>query len=156
AAPPVAERADDPRAIVRRAIRAMGGEAVLARKYALRRRFKGKLGGGLPGGTMAGELLSQVGSPHQKATFELSLGGAATGVKAITVRKGGQQWMKVNGMELPVSVTDKKITEAHDHQERAAGLLSLLRDKGFILSYAGESKVGGRAVRGVKAAYQGK
>jgi hypothetical protein len=155
AAPPVAERADDPYAIVRRGVRALGGEAVLARKYALRRRFKGKFGGGLSGSILTGEMLTQVGSNDHRAVFELRLGDGPA-FKAVTVRKGGQQWMKVNGMDVPGTVTDKKAAEAHDHQERAAGLIALLRDKGFSLSYTGESKVAGRAVRGVKASYQGR
>jgi hypothetical protein len=87
--------------------------------------------------------------------IELSLGGVGA-FKAVIVRKGGQQWMKVNGMDATVPPDSAKTMEAQEHQERVAGLLALVRDPGFTLTYQGEGKVDGRPVRQVKVTFQGK
>jgi hypothetical protein len=154
AAPPIAERADDPRALVRRAIRAVGGEQVLARKCATRKRYKGNMGPAA--GNFSAEVLTQAGSRDSRTSIELSLGGAGPAFKAVIVRKGRQQWMKVNGMAVNAPPDSAKTIEAQEHQERVSSLLPLVRDPGFSLTYLGEDKVEGRAVRRVKVALPGK
>jgi hypothetical protein len=152
AAPPVE---DGPRALVRRAIRVMGGEEMLRNPPALRRKVKGKATG-LPGGfayAVTGEDLTQAGGRPYRATLTLDVMGNK--VKAVTVIDGPRSWHSAGGKVQPIGRAGMGWVQTATHLARVTRLVDLLHDRGFTLSDLPDSKVAGRPVRGVKVSYRG-
>jgi hypothetical protein len=154
AAPPPEE---GPRALVRRAVRAVHGEADLPDLPALRRKIKGgHRPVGAPGGasTFTGEIVTGPGGMPYRATLNMNLGGAR--LSAVTVLDGKRSWRSMaGGPPQPLSASEQEHTRASVHSDRVIRLVDLLRDRGFILTALPDGKVDGRDAQGVKVSYRG-
>jgi hypothetical protein len=144
-----AVRADDQadiQALLDKAIKARGGDKA-AKHKAIAMQFKGKYYGMGAGIDYTAEIASQKGQQRSQITAE------AGGMKFtfISVINGDKGWRSMNGQ-----------TEEMDKEQLAEGkeelyasyvsTLEPLKGKGFKLEPLGESKVGKKAVVGIKVA----
>ncbi|HZU37447.1 MAG TPA: hypothetical protein VFA18_16095 [Gemmataceae bacterium] len=143
-------RADekDAKAILDKAIKAVGGEAKLGPITAATWKTKGKISFG--GGD--NEFTTQVtfqGLDHFRQEFEGEFGGNK--VQGVTVLNGDKAWRKFGDMNMAL---DK---DAVANEKRTVYLqvipvtLVPLQEKGFKLNTAGEEKVGGKSAVGISA-----
>jgi hypothetical protein len=148
-------RADDsPRALVEKAVKALGGEELLSRRVAEQTRYKGAFVGlpGAAGGVdVTGEMWSQPGS--RRLTLVLALPGQGTTVT--TVVHNGKGWEDDNGTLRDLDADEVKELMVLDHVERVLTLVPLLKDQEFTLEGVGKSKVDGAEVFGVKVSAAG-
>ncbi len=146
--------ADEPRALVERAINALGGREVLARKPALFSRLKGSLGsGGLsPKVELKGRLYADAGG---RSRVEMDLEVGEDRHELISVSNGSHSWRRMDGEVAEVGPEEVKDQEASAHRDRILALLPLLEDSRFRLTSLGEVKVEGRPARGVKVSFKG-
>jgi hypothetical protein len=147
--------ADDPRALVERAVRACGGREVLAHEPAVYTRVRGELGPGAPGAKVEinGRIYADVG---RRSRIELEARIGDDRHEMVTVKDGPRSWRRVDGAVTQLPDEELRQQEAWDHRERIAALLPLLDDKGFTLTPLGEVKVDGRPAAGVKVSYKGR
>src|SRR5262249_26954371 len=139
-------RADDsPRALVEKAVKALGGEELLSRRVAEQTRYKGAFVG-LPGGgvDVTGEMWAQPGS--RRLTLVLALPGQGT-----TVTTGLH-----DGTLRDLDADEVKELMVLDHVERVLTLVPLLKDQEFTLEALGKSKVDDAEVFGVKVSAAGR
>jgi hypothetical protein len=142
---------DEPRAVIDRAMKAMGGEARLAQVQAVETKIKGTLhaAGGLP---FTADTFSQ--SPDQfRHAMLYDRGGSAN--TQIQVYSGDNVWIRVNDRLMDL---DADLTAALRKGRYAESLttLAMLKDKGYELTAAGEEQVEGRAATGVKVTARGR
>ncbi len=150
---PSGRAADDPRAVVEKAVRATGGEEALARGLAVRKLVKGTLHQ-LDGLTFAGESISQ--QPGQSKVI-LGFEVGVTKMSVVQVCNGDKAWARTNdepALEADAQTLASMKTSLYvDH---VMTLVPLLKDKEFTLTAAGAAKVEGRDAVGVKAARKGR
>ncbi len=143
---------DDARAVVAKAVKALGGAERLARPSATLTKIKGSLTAVGPA-TFTGDLW--VRKPGEfKTVFRLDVGGAKTSVTQ--VMQGDKGWVQEdNGVHDPdpATLADMKESAYHD---RVMSLLPLLEDKTFTLTALGPGKVDGRATVGVAVTATGR
>jgi hypothetical protein len=147
-APARADEAGDARAVVDKAIQAVGGEAKLAKAKSYSQKATGKFFG--PAGAIAftGEWV--VNLPEQvRETVDSESDGMKYHAVKVIADKG---WLRVN---KSVQELEKDALAAEREQLHAAWVATLLplKDKDFILTGLGESKVGERPAVGVKVTY---
>jgi hypothetical protein len=146
--------ADDPRAIVERAIQALGGAEVVQQHVAVRMKIKGK--GYQDGGRMAipveGEILSQPGG-RSRLTLRLELFGMKH--EAIIVVDGKKSWHCINGSVTDFSPDEVRDVEASAYRDRVTNLTDLLTDKAFALAALPDATVSGRPAAVVKVSSKG-
>jgi outer membrane lipoprotein-sorting protein len=150
-----AARADDKadaRAVIDKAVKAMGGEEKLADMKAITFKAKGKFYG-------MGDAIEYTGDwdvqPPDKLRFQLDFDANGMKFTFVTVFDGKQGWVKINDQ---VTEMDKDAVEETKEQMYAGGvdsLVPLFKDKGFELSLVGEVKVGDRPAVGVRVAQKG-
>ncbi len=142
-----ADDAKDPKAVIDKAIKALGGEEKLSKAQSAT--WKGK--GTISFGGSDNEFTSQTtvqGLDHFRQEFEGEFGGNK--VKGLVVVAGNKGWRQFgdNKMEM-----DK---DGLANQKRSIYLTVIpmtivpLRDKGFKTEVAGEEKVGGKPAVGLK------
>lgn len=150
--------ADDPRAVVERAIKALGGEELLMTQAASRMVAKGQLkiasGGIMAEASMSCEVMRQIDG-KVRTTNVMKLNDNV--IEMVELTDGEQAWRKTNGGNW-VKLEDKdRVTVANSvHQERVLSLVPLLKDKGFNLTMAESVKVNDRPAVGVKVAFKDK
>jgi hypothetical protein len=150
-----ARTADDPRALIRQAIKAMGGEKELTRPLAVKRKIRGNLRGqGDPKGIgIEGEFLTQAGGTPLRYTVELTLFG--TKANLVIVLAGDKSWKSVNKTVQPILAEEKNSIQSTSHAERVMGMVDLLKDKGFSFRTLDEIKIDSKSARGIKVSYKG-
>jgi hypothetical protein len=152
AAAPV--RADDDtecRAVVARAIKAMGGEAVLSKYKAYSAKMKGDFYMGETKLPFTGEIVTQ-GPDQQKIALEIEAAGQKFPITLVLNRDRG--WTKI-GADT-VDMDKEKIEEIKE--EIYAGWVETLvplKDKAFKLAPLGESQVGDKPMVGVRVSREG-
>jgi hypothetical protein len=149
-------RAEEPKAVVERAVAALGGKELLSRQTAWKFTFKATLDAG-PDLAMQGEMLAQPPG-RQKMSAKIKIGDQE--LEMVQVVDGKKGWRKTGGLGAPQGIMDVSEQElasqaGYAHTERVSRLLPLLEDRGFTLTALAEEKVEGRPAVGVKAAYQG-
>jgi hypothetical protein len=149
--PPAAAGAEAaPRAVIERAVKALGGEEVLKRRVGVRMKVKGKFflpDGPAPEFPLEGETLTQPG-PRTRLTFHIDLAGNK--VDAVIVLDGANSWQSVYGRVQDLGPEQRKSMGLSTYADRVTSLLPLLNDKGFTLTPLAEAKVEGRPAVGVK------
>jgi hypothetical protein len=148
-----AEAADEPRALIERALQAVGGAEAVKQRVAVRSKMRGKIYTGQPdqGVPIEGEMFES--GSRSKMAFRLDVGGVS--MKATVVMDGDKSWRDLNGhIEIP-SKEEIESLRASRHQDRVTGLTALLSDKGFTLASLEDTQVDGRPARGVKVSYKG-
>jgi hypothetical protein len=146
---------DDPRAVVEKAVKALGGEELLAHRVAEHTRVKGSFVG-LPGGAAAGvdvtgETWTQPGS--QRLSLVIALPGQGTTLTRVV--HDGKGWEEDGGALHDLDADDLKEAKRSDHVERLLTLVPLLKDQELTLQALGKTKVGGADVLGVKVSSAG-
>jgi hypothetical protein len=147
---------DDPRALVKKAVKALGGEELLARRGASHTRLKGSFVGlgaaAAPGGVrVSGETWTQPGSQRMTLTIEVA-GEKTTLVRALHDGKGWEQ-----NLGTVKAMPADELAEAMEsaHVERVLSLLPLLKDRSFTLKALGRTKVNGTELDGLKVSAAG-
>lgn len=145
--PAVASRADDKdcRAIVDKAIKAVGGEQQLAKYRAQTWKETGTYYGEGAGQPFVGKYAIQY--PDQ---FRMEIENVF-----VIVLNGNKGWIAMGGNTQ--EMTKEQLTQQKEsiYAGWVAQLLPLTEQKGFQLSSLGESKIGDRAVVGIKVLHKG-
>jgi outer membrane lipoprotein-sorting protein len=139
-----AEEKSDSKAVIEKAIKAVGGEEKLAKVKAHTFKGKGKFyGGGGDGTDYTGEWSVQ---KPDKMRVEVKAGDFTF----VQVVNGDKVWRKLGDNTQEVDDKDQ-IKEAKENMyaEGVASLLPLVKEKGFEFSALGEVKVGGKPAVGV-------
>jgi len=149
-------RADDPRDVIERALKAHGGLDNLERATASRMAFQGKVPQDNLELTMSGHWLIQA---PDKQKLHLHVAISEQKLEAVIVLNGDKMWQKVDGFgqqqDQPVSDDQRREMGGMLHAARVGGLAPLLRDRKFTLAALPEATVEGRPAAGVKASYPG-
>jgi hypothetical protein len=146
---PTLRGADDPRALVERALNAMGGPEVVKQQVAVRRTEKGTV----HNKTFEGVQLSQPDG-RKRVTLRVVEGGRE--VEKVLVIDGERSWRRIDGTVFDVSAEEVRWMDSWKHPERVTNLVDLLSDKGFTLAALDEVQVDGRPAAGVKVSHEGK
>lgn len=151
--PPLhADDAADARAIVDKAIQAMGGESQLAKYKAYTAKIKGDLYTQGMKIAFTGELAAQ-GADQEKTTLEFDIDGQRFPLVQVLNRDRG--WVKLGDdtIDMDKDTLAEALEEAH-----AGWVASLvpLKDKAFSLAMTGESQVADRPALGIRVSHAGK
>jgi outer membrane lipoprotein-sorting protein len=150
-----AARADekaDARAVIEKAVKALGGEEKVAAKKAVTFKTKGKFYGLGDGIDYTGEFSVQ---PPDKIRMQID--SSANGMKftLVIVFDGKQGWTKFNDQATEMDKDAVEETKESMYAGAVEALTPLLKDKDFELSMVGEVKVGGHETVGVRVAHKG-
>jgi outer membrane lipoprotein-sorting protein len=147
-----AEEKSEARAIIDKAIKAMGGTEKLAVEKARSFKAKGKVQSG--GGALdyTGEFAVQ---PPDKLRFQMEFEANAMKFTIRYVFDGKQGWMKINDQTM--TMDKDAVAEAKEsmYAGRVEALVTLVKGKGYDLATVGEVKVGERAAVGVRVSHKG-
>jgi hypothetical protein len=150
AAPPAT---DEPRPVIRRAIRAAGGTELRARRPAVHRRFKlrdeATPGGGAPALDITGEVLTQAGGRPVRFAY-YAPAGSGLPEKTVLVLNGEKSWRGEDGNVRGFRLADNELLGPARHADRVTSLVPLLEDGRFTLGAFRGGRVDGRPVHGVK------
>jgi hypothetical protein len=150
---PSSVRAEEaaPRAVIERAVKALGGEEVLKHRVGVRMKVKGKFffspDGPAQEFPLVGETLNQSG-PRVRLSFHIDLLGNK--VDMVIVLDGANSWQSAYGRVQDLGPDERKSMGISSYTDRVTSLLPLLKDKAFTLSPLGEEKVEGRPAVGLK------
>jgi hypothetical protein len=148
---------DDARPVIEKAVKALGGEEVLARRAAVYMRVKASYlgvpgGGAIPDVAITGEAWTQPGSMRSVLVVELA-GQKLTMTRAL---HDGRGWQQDTGQLRDMTADERAEAERSQHVDRVLGLVPLLKEKGFTLEALGKKKVDGAELVGVKVTAAGK
>lgn len=146
---------DDPgeaRAIVDKAIQAMGGEAELGKWKAFTSKIKGDIHTQGLKIAFTGELATQ-GADQEKITLELNVEGQRFEIVEVLNRTRG--WVKIAGetTEMDQEKLAESLEEAH--ADWVASLVPL-KAKSFTLATVGEVQVEGKPAVGIRVSHAGR
>ncbi len=147
--------ADDPRAIVERAVNALGGPELVKLQVASRGKVKGKLhvGRGVPDIVFDGEVLSQ---PDGRMRLTQRIERDGRKIEVITGIDGPRSWRSVDGTVTDFSPEELREVSQYAYREKVTGLVDLLTDKAFTLTTLDEpATVAGRPAVAVKVSSKG-
>jgi hypothetical protein len=143
---------DENRAVIKKAIKATGGEKNLAKLRSAKAKFKGT--GEFAGisSTLTGEITTQL--PRQmKLEIQVEAQGQSTTL--LFVVNGGKAWIQVAGETAPLKGEALDDLKEDLHAQQVETLVPLLKDKAYKLHALGEAKVGGRPAMGVRVESKG-
>jgi hypothetical protein len=148
---------DDPRPVIEKAVKALGGEEVLGRRGAVHSKVKASFvglpgGGAVPGIDLSGEMWSQPGA--QRMAMVISFGGQKITMTRVT--RDGKGWMQQDGTVTDLPAAELEEEKQSEYVDRVLGLLPLLKDKGFTLKGLGKQKVDGADLVGVRVSSAGR
>jgi hypothetical protein len=150
-----ARAAEEPRALIERALKAEGVEAV-TKPVAVRLRVTGKFFDKTPivgdFARIEGEILEFRG--RSKATLTLFLKTMEVIGQFTIVNNDEKSWFAFNGKVQEVSKDDLASRRVSQYVDRITDLSDLLTDKGFTLEPLADAQVEGRPARGVKVSYK--
>jgi len=137
-------RADDKhaKAILDKAIRALGAEARLSKASAITWKAKGTFSTNEDQSGFTGQVTVQ-GLDHSRAAFEGKFGDNP--FKVVTVLSGDKGWRKVMDDTVAMNATALASEKQNLYLLITPLTLVPLKGKGFQLEVAGEEKVGGQA-----------
>ena len=146
-----ADNADAARAVLDKAIHAMGGEAQLGKLKASSLKMKGDLqsqGAKVP---FSGDVQTQ-GADQHKVVIEAVFGGQKLVIVQVLNRDRG--WVKIN--DTTIEMDKDKLAEALE-QAHTGWVTSLvpLKDKGFKLDTIGEVQVESQPAIGIRVSHAG-
>jgi hypothetical protein len=151
-----AARADDraeARALVEKAVQAMGGKEKLGTGKGLTFRAKGKFYG------MGGDGLDYTSDfaiqPPDKMRFRMEFDAGGMKVNVAIVFDGKKSWRKVNDMVTELGKEDVAEAKEDMHAGHVEALVPLLEEKGFELATVGEVKVDDKPALGIRVSHKG-
>jgi hypothetical protein len=160
ALPAAPSRADDPRLLIERALKALGGAEQLRNLPASSLQVKGSLlvrDDGVPAGyTIAGHIHRQT-VEQAGAAVQLSMSGKS--IQAVARPGNWSAWKKLDERSEWEKLSDKD-SKVYSflggvYQARILALAPLLEDPSFTLSPAEPIQVEGRPARGLKVCFSG-
>jgi hypothetical protein len=142
---------DPPRAVIDKALKALGGEEKLTKFKA--QHMKGKATLDIMGMTVSGTIESYAQRPDRfKNVLELNINGMK--ITQLQIMNQDKITMTVNGMAIPLNDAMREEFKQEAHAEGVTSLLPLKDDKYELVSL-GESKVGEHAAVGIKITREG-
>jgi hypothetical protein len=155
--PGLAAAQDDPRPVLEKAVKALGGEDVLGRRAAVHTKVKASFigipgGGAVPGIEITGEMWSQPGA--QRMDMVVNLGGQKMTI--IRSTRDGKGWMRQDGNVTDLAAAELDEARQSEYVDRVTGLLPLLKDKDFTLKGLGKQAVDGAELVGVRVSSAGR
>jgi HEAT repeat protein len=152
AAAPLSRADDDPRAIIERAVKALGGLEKLEQVKAVHRRSRGVYHEGNI--VFSGESHSQ--SPD-RLRLVINSRDPDDPQRRMLVLEGDKGWLRVAGTVIDLDEEMQARFKQARYSDRVSGLVALLKDKEkkYTLTTLGESKVKGKPAVGVKVASAG-
>jgi hypothetical protein len=142
-----ARAADDPKAIVDKGIKALGGEEKLSKVKAYTWKSKGKLKFGDNEGTFTVEGTVD-GLEHLRSKFTGDFGG--NNIEAVAVLAGDKGWRSFMGMTMDLDGDALANEKRSTYLQVIPSTLVPLKDKKFKLEADKEDKVGDKPAVGVK------
>lgn len=151
-APNQAAPEQEARAIIQKAIQALGGEGPVAKLQCVRMKAQGSLEIEGNQGTFTLEFV--IHNPGRvKMDMDITSGNAK--INLIRVRNRDHGWETINGQAVEPKPRQTTEIQAWGHLFEVRGLLPLLKDKAYTLSPLGEIQVNGRPAIGVKVTAKG-
>jgi hypothetical protein len=148
-----AEQKSDAKAVVEKAVKAVGGEEKLGKVKAFTFKMKGKWYGMGDGIDYTGEAAVEV---PDKSRVRIDSGVGDMKFTFIQVSNGDKLWSKLNDQATEVEDKDQiKEVKEERYADRVASLLPLVKEKGFKLEPLGEVKVDGKPAVGVRVSHEG-
>lgn len=142
----IGRAADDPRAIVDQAVKAMGGEAKLAQTKVVQTKIKGTLHA--PEGAVPFTAVTLTQPPGQyKHEMAFESGGAK--VLQTQLYNGNDLSIVVNGDMMRINSLVRTSLQQSRYADQLTGL-TMLREQAYQLSLLGETKVHDKVVVGLK------
>ena len=142
-----ARAADDPKAIIDKAIKAVGGEEKLKGK-AFSWKSKGKIDfGGGGGGEFTSESTVE-GLDHFSSKFSGDFGGNK--IEGVVVLAGDKGWRSFMGMTMDLEGDALANEKRNLYLQVVPFMLLPLKDKGYKLESAKEGNVDGKPAAGIK------
>ncbi len=140
------------RAVIQKAVQALGGDTAAARLQTMRTKAQGSLSLNEQSATFAVEFTTH--SPGRaRMDMEISVGDAK--INLTRARNGDQAWETINGQTHDLDPRQKAEILAWGRLFDARNLLPLLKDKAYTLAPLGEIQVNGRPAVGVKVSAKG-
>jgi hypothetical protein len=129
--------ADDPRALVERALNAMGGPELVKLQFASRAKVKGNIraGRGELEISFEGEVVAQ-SDGRMRLTQRIERGERK--IEIVTVVDGTRSWRSIDGTVTDFSPDELREVGKYPYREKVTGLTDLLTDKGFTLTVLDE------------------
>ncbi len=147
------------RAVIRRAIQALGGLDLLTRRVAVLRRgalrYEADAAAGGEATETAVESLVPPGGRPLRLTYRSQPGSNAGWSEVIVVINGKKSWRSIDGRVQDQDVETETLQVA-GHCDRVAGLIPLLTDRGFTLTTVPPVEVGGKPADGIRVSFAGK
>jgi hypothetical protein len=142
------QAADDPKGIIDKAIKAVGGEDKLAKAKGFSWKAKGKIDfGGGNGGEFTSESTVE-GLDHFYSKFSGEFGGNK--IEGVVVLAGDKGWRSFMGMTMDLEGDALANEKRNLHLQVLPFMLLPLKDKGYKLESAKEENVDGKPAVGVK------
>jgi hypothetical protein len=148
---------DDPRPVVEKAVKSLGGEEVLGRGGAVHSKVKASYVG-VPGGAVvagievSGETWSQPGA--QRMVMVINFGGQK--VNMTRVSRDGKGWVQQDGNVIDMPAAEAEEMRKSEYVDRVLSLLPLLKEKEFTLKGLGKQKVDGAELIAVRVSSAGR
>ena len=141
-------KADEPRVLIERSLKAMGGADAVKQRLAVHMKVKGQFAFG----KAEGEYYRW----GERYKLILDVRFADNGPMRVTlVSDGDKLWVESNGQILTENTKDDEEQRVSRHVDRVTDLVELLADKGFTLTSLPDAKVEGRPTSVIKVSYKG-
>jgi hypothetical protein len=137
----------DPKAILTKAMQALGGEENLAKIKVVSTQVKGKITFGGNSNDFTAQSITQ-GFDHYRSTFSGDFGGNK--VEGVTVVDGDKGWRVFMGNLMDLDADALANEKRMIYLRAARGTIVPLLGKGFKVEAAGEEKVNGKPAAGIK------
>jgi len=148
---------DKPRAIVERAIQALGGKDKILLPHGRVLKFKGNIESkdqlGQAGIPVAGESCTQPGTGY-RLDFKLMVAGLERAV--VVLHTETEHWRVINGQWNKLSEAEVAYYRSVRYVDQVTDLVPLLRDKEFQLELLPETEVETKKAVGIKVTREGK
>jgi hypothetical protein len=148
-----ADEKAEARALVEKAIKAMGGKEKLAVDKGIMFKAKGKFYG------MGGDGIDYTSDftiqPPDMMRFRMEFDAGGTKINFARVFDGKKFWQKVNDMVTELGKDEVTEQKEDMHNGRVEALVPLLEDKGFELATVGEVKVDDKPAVGIRVSHKG-
>jgi hypothetical protein len=139
---------DKPRAIIEKAIQAVGGLEKVTQPRAVYRKMKGTLWL-TDHSPLSAEYYTEKGS---RSRLALRWQQHRQAMSVLRVSDGTHQWVRYNDVTQELDKETQAQTKKSRYGDRVTSLVPLLKDKSFTLTLLPESKVEGKAALGIKVA----
>jgi hypothetical protein len=144
---------DDARALVEKAVKALGGEEVLGRETASHVKMRGSLNVAADQSfPFTGEVFMQ---PNGDFKYSLDLNFNGMAFPLVMVLTGDKGWRSFQGMVDDLDADSLADMKRSRHYDRVTSLIPLLKDKNYTLAALGEVKIKDKPALGVKVSFKG-